>query len=146
MAKRWGLVGALAGLALLMVGGAIFFRPVELSVPVCGIQVQCIRVAAPSSSKLQALVDEPEQAVWYGRYILDHAGQEFYGLWNMAVGDAMRLGKREYRCRFVTTGWSNCGIRAAKGRLPRADLYLCTCVPDGAEYEIYIVGMERVPS
>lgn len=26
---------------------------------------------------------------------------------------------------------------------PDADLYLCTCVPGGEEFEIYIVGLER---
>lgn len=30
-----------------------------------------------------------------------------------------------------------------EGELPAADLYLCTCVPGGEEFEIYIVGLER---
>lgn len=54
------------------------------------------------------------------------------------------MAARPYRCRFVTTGWSDCGIRPKSGPLPAASLYLCTCVPGGREYEIYIVGLEPV--
>ena len=32
--------------------------------------------------------------------------------------------------------------RAKDGELPDEDLYLCTCVPGGEEFEIYIVVLE----
>ena len=97
-----------------------------------------------TSERLQSIVDRPDLAAWYGPYILDHAGQGFRGLWNIAPGDTVTVAARAYRCRFVTTGWSDCGIRPKSGPLPAAALYLCTCVPGGREYEIYIVGLEPV--
>ncbi len=118
-------------------------EPAALTVPACGIEVACRRVVLATSQQLQDIVDRPGVAAWYGPYILDHAGQEFKGLWNIEPGDAVTVDGRDYRCRFVTTGWSDCGIRAKEGDLPRAALYLCTCVPGGREYEIYIVGLEK---
>ena len=97
------------------------------------------------ATKLARHVQEGDDlAAWYGPYILDHAGQGFRGLWNIAPGDTVTVAARPYRCRFVTTGWSDCGIRPKSGPLPAAALYLCTCVPGGREYEIYIVGLEPV--
>ena len=55
----------------------------------------------------------------------------------------MIFGTARYRCTAITTGYSDWGIRAKDGELPDADLYLCTCVPGGEEFEIYIVGLER---
>ena len=104
----------------------------------------CRRVLLATSEQLQSIVDRPDLAAWYGPYILDHAGQGFRGLWNIAPGDTVTVAARPYRCRFVTTGWSDCGIRPKSGPLPAAALYLCTCVPGGREYEIYIVGLEPV--
>ena len=102
------------------------------------------RVLLATSEQLQSIVDRPDLAAWYGPYILDHAGQGFRGLWNITPGDTVTVAARPYRCRFVTTGWSDCGIRPKSGPLPAAALYLCTCVPGGREYEIYIVGLEPV--
>ena len=115
-----------------------------LTVPACDIAVDCRRVLLATSERLQTIVDRPDLAAWYGPYILDHAGQGFRGLWNIAPGDTVTVAARPYRCRFVTTGWSDCGIRPKSGPLPAASLYLCTCVPGGREYEIYIVGLEPV--
>lgn len=48
-----------------------------------------------------------------------------------------------YRCIAITTGYSDRGIRAKNEEFPDADLYLCTYVPGGEEFEIYIVVLER---
>lgn len=100
--------------------------------------------AAGHLGAASSIVDRPDLAAWYGPYILDHAGQGFRGLWNIVPGDTVTVAARPYRCRFVITGWSDCGIRPKSGPLPPAALYLCTCVPGGREYEIYIVGLEPV--
>lgn len=118
-------------------------RTVPLSIPSCGIAVQCERVFAASSDRLQEVIDKPDTAAYYGCYILDHAGQNFRGLWGIQPGDEVVFGAVRYRCRFLTTGWSDRGIYTDAGKPPEADLYLCTCVPDGEEYEIYIVGLEN---
>lgn len=118
-------------------------QPVPLSVPACGIEVECEEVFTLRSDRLQAVIDKPGIAAYYGKYILDHAGQEFRGLWNILPGDEVIFGAVRYRCTAITTGYSDRGIRAKAGKLPAADLYLCTCVPGGEEYEIYIVGLER---
>ena len=118
--------------------------PVTLSVPSCGIEVSCEYVAGNSSERLQAVVDKPHAAAWRPPYLMDHAGQGFRGLWNIAVGDEVVFGDVQYRCAFVTTGFSDRGIYAESGQLPEADLYLCTCVPGGAEWEVYIGGVERL--
>lgn len=118
-------------------------QPVHLSVPACGIDVECEEIFTLRSSRLQAVIDKPGIAAWYGKYILDHAGQEFKGLWNIRPGDPVIFGTVRYRCTAVTTGYSDRGIRAKAGKLPAADLYLCTCVPGGEEFEIYIIGLER---
>ena len=118
--------------------------PVMLAVPSCGIEVSCEYVAGNSSERLQAVVDKPHAAAWRPPYLMDHAGQDFHGLWNIAVGDEVVFGDVQYRCAFVTTGFSDRGIYAESGQLPEADLYLCTCVPGGAEWEVYIVGVERL--
>ena len=117
--------------------------PVTLSVPSCGIEVVCEYVTGNNSQRLQAVVDKPHTAAWRPPYIMDHAGQDFRGLWNIAVGDEVVFGDVRYRCVFVTTGFSDRGIYTEDGPLPEADLYLCTCVPDGRECEIYIVGIKR---
>ncbi len=116
-------------------------QPVHLSVPACGIDVECEEVFTLRSSRLQAVIDKPGIAAYYGKYILDHAGQEFRGLWNIQPGDQVIFGTVRYRCTAITTGYSDRGIRAKGG--PDADLYLCTCVPGGEEFEIYIVELER---
>lgn len=118
-------------------------QPVHLSVPACGIEVECEEVFTLRSSRLQAVIDKPGIAAYYGKYILDHAGQEFRDLWNIEPGDPVIFGTVRYCCTAITTGYSDRGIRAKDGQLPDADLYLCTCVPGGAEFEIYIVGLER---
>ena len=107
------------------------------------INVQCEKTILPISSHLQSVVDKPHIAAMYGRYVLDHAGQEFDGLWEIKVGDAVHIDGRQYVCTFITTGWSEMGIRADRGNLPNADLYLCTCVPGGRPYEIYIIGIDK---
>ena len=121
-------------------------QPVHLSVPACGIEVECEEVFTLSSARLQEVIDKPGIAAYYGKYILDHAGQEFRGLWNIRHGDQVIFGTVRYRCTAITTGYSDRGIRAKDGQLPDADLYLCTCVPGGEECEIYIAGLEREQS
>ena len=118
-------------------------QPVHLSVPACGIEVEGEEVFTLRSERRQAVIDKPGIAAWYGKYILDHAGQEFRGLWNIHPGYQVIFGSVRYRCTAITTGYSDRGIRAKDGELPDADLYLCTCVPGGEEFEIYIVGLER---
>ena len=118
-------------------------QPVHLSVPACGIEVECEEVFTLRSDRLQEVIDKPGIAAYYGKYILDHAGQNFRGLWKIRPGDQVIFGAVRYRCTAITTGYSDRGIRAKVGQLPDADLYLCTCVPGGEEYEIYIVGLER---
>ena len=117
--------------------------PVTLSVPSCGIEVECEYVTGNNSQRLQAVVDKPHTAAWRPPYLMDHAGQDFRGLWDIAVGDEAVFGDVRYRCAFVTTGFSDRGIYTESGELPEADLYLCTCVPDGRECEIYIVGINK---
>ena len=117
--------------------------PVTLSVPSCGIEVECEYVAGNNSQRLQEVVDKPHTAAWLSPYIMDHAGQDFRGLWDIAVGDEVVFGTVRYQCAFITTGFSDRGIYVESGTLPEADLYLCTCVPEGRECEIYIVGIQR---
>ena len=121
-------------------------RTVQLSIPSCGIAVQCERVFAASSDRLQEVIDKPDTAAYYGCYILDHAGQNFRDLWKIRHGDQVIFGTVRYRCSYITVGWSDRGIYTDAGEPPDADLYLCTCVPGGEEYEIYIVGLEREQS
>ena len=116
-------------------------QPVLLSVPACGIEVECEEVFTLRSSRLQAVIDKPGIAAWYGKYILDHAGQEFRGLWNIKYGDEVIFGTQIYSYAFTIKGYSDAGIYAKEGLLPKADLYLCTCVPSAAPYEIYIIGL-----
>lgn len=118
-------------------------QPVHLSVPACGIEVECEEVFTLRSDRLQAVIDKPGIAAWYGKYILDHAGQEFNGLWDIRPGDQVIFGIVRYRCTTITTGYSDRGIRAKDGKLPDADLYLCTCVPGGDAFEIYIVALNK---
>lgn len=118
-------------------------QPVHLSVPACGIEVECEEVFTLRSGRLQAVIDKPGIAAYYGKYILDHAGQEFRGLWNIRPGDQVIFGVVRYRCAAITTGYSDRGIRAKDGQLPDADLYLCTCVQGGEEFEIYIVALNK---
>ena len=130
-------------LVLLALGYQRYNEPIMLSVPACGIEVECEEVFTPRSARLQAVIDKPDIAAWHGKYILDHAGQDFNGLWNISHGDQVIFGTARYRCTAITTGYSDRGIRAKDGELPDADLYLCTCVPGGEEFEIYIVVLER---
>lgn len=130
-------------LVLLVLGYQRYNEPITLSVPACCIEVECEEVFTPRSARLQAVIDKPGIAAWYGKYILDHAGQEFQGLWNIRPGDQVIFGTAHYRCNAITTGYSDRGIRAKDGEIPDADLYLCTCVPGGEEFEIYIIGLER---
>lgn len=118
-------------------------EPVVLSIPSCGIEVEC--EFCVSNRNLQKIIDKPGIAAWYDPYIMDHAGQSFNGLWNMNVGEEIVFGTRHYKCSFITTGWSDHGIEAhnRNEKLPDADLYLCTCVPGGGEFEIYIVGINK---
>ena len=118
-------------------------EPITLSIPACGIEVECEEVFTIHGDRLQSVIDKPGIAAWYGKYILDHAGQEFRGLWDIQPGDQVIFGTVQYRCTAITTGYSDRGIQAKDGELPDADLYLCTCVPGGEEFEIYIVGLER---
>ena len=133
-------------LVLLTLGHQRYNEPITLSVPACGIEVECEEVFTLRSDRLQAVIDKLGIAAWYGKYILDHAGQEFQGLWDIQPGDQAVFGTARYRCTAITTGYSDRGIRAKDGEIPDADLYLCTCVPGGEEYEIYIVGLEREQS
>ena len=119
-------------------------QPVHLAVPACGIEVECEQVFTFRSSRLQAVIDKPGVAAWYGKYILDHAGQAFNGLWNISPGDRVIFGTVHYRCDTITTGYSDRGIRAKAAELPDADLYLCTCVPGGEEFEIYIISLAKI--
>ena len=130
-------------LVLLVLGYQRYNDPITLSVPACGIEVECEEVFTIHGDRLQAVIDKPGIAAWYGNYILDHAGQDFNGLWNISHGDQVIFGTVHYRCTAITTGYSDRGIRAKDGELPDADLYLCTCVPGGEEFEICIVGLER---
>ena len=86
---------------------------------------------------------KPGIAAWYGKYIMDRAGQEFRGLWGIQPGDQVIFVTARYRCIAITTGYSDRGIRAKDGELPDEDLYLCTCAPGGEEFEIYIVVLEK---
>lgn len=130
---------------ILIAGFRKYDEPITLSVPSCGIEVNCEYVVNPTSERLQTVIDKAGVAAWHNSYIMDHAGQSFNGLWNMKVGEEIVFGTRHYKCSFITTGWSDRGIEAhnRNEKLPDADLYLCTCVPGGEEFEIYIVGLER---
>ena len=117
--------------------------PANLYIPSCGISVQCQKMILATSEHLQSVIDKPHIAAMYGRYILDHAGQEFDGLWEIQVDDMAYIDGQQYICTFITTGWSDMGIRANSGDLPNADMYLCTCVPEGRPYEICIIGIDK---
>lgn len=134
----------MAALTTILISGfRKYDEPITLSIPACGIEVECEEVFSIHGDRLQSVIDKPGIAAWYGKYILDHAGQEFNGLWNISPVDKVIFGTVHYRCTAITTGYSDRGIRAKDGELPDADLYLCTCVPGGEEFEIYIVGLER---
>lgn len=134
----------MAALTTILISGfRKYDEPITLSVPACDIEVECEEVFTIHGDRLQAVIDKPGIAAWYGNYILDHAGQEFRCLWDIQTGDQVIFGTARYRCTAITTGYSDWGIRAKDGELPDADLYLCTCVPGGEEFEIYIVGLER---
>ena len=74
-------------LVILVLGRQQYNEPITLSVPACGIEVECEEVFTPRSARLQAVIDKPGIAAWYGKYIMDHAGQEFQGLWGIQLGD-----------------------------------------------------------
>lgn len=117
-------------------------EPIMLSVPSCGIDVECEFVA--NGHNLQPVIDKQNVAAWYSPYIFDHAGQDFYGLWDISVGDEVVFGDVRYACSFITIGYSCDGITTKDGeKPPKADMYLCTCVPDGEQYEIYIIGIDK---
>ena len=134
----------MAALTTILISGfRKYDEPITLSVPSCDIEVECEEVFTIHGDRLQEVIDKPGIAAWYGNYILDHAGQDFNGIWNISHGDKVIFGTVHYRCTAITTGYSDRGIRAKDGESPDADLYLCTCVPGGEEFEIYIVGLER---
>lgn len=116
-------------------------EPIALSIPSCGIEVECEYVVNPTSERLQSAIDKPDMAVWHDNFIFDHAGQNFNGLWNIKYGDEVIFGTQIYSYAFTIKGYSDAGIYIKEGPLPKADLYLCTCVPNGAPYEIYIIGL-----
>ena len=64
-------------------------------------------------------------------------------MWDIQPGDQVIFVTARYRCIAIITGYSDRGIRAKDREPPDEDLYLCTCVPGGEEFEIYIVGLER---
>ena len=140
------LLIAIAAVAVVGLGAYLakdLARPVHLSIPACGIEVECEQGFTFRSAKLQQVIDKPGIAAYYGRYILDHAGQGFDGLWNISPGDQVIFGTVRYRCSYITVGWSDRGIYTDAGEPPEADLYLCTCVPGGEEYDIYIVALNK---
>lgn len=128
-------------IGFLIYGSNKYSEPIVLSIPSCNIRVNCEYVINPTSENLQKVIDKSDYAAWYDDYIMDHAGQNFRGLWNIQEGDTVTLGVRQYKCSFITSGWSDRGIRFKSDNHPRADLYLCTCIPGGRSYEIYIVGI-----
>ena len=140
------LLIALAAVAVVALGACLvkdLAQPVHLSIPACGIEVECEQVFTLRSDKLQQVVDKPGIAAYYGKYIMDHAGQNFRDLWKIRPGDQVIFGTVRYRCSYITVGWSDRGIYTDAGEPPEADLYLCTCVPGGEEYEIYIVALNK---
>lgn len=140
------LLIALAAVAVVALGAYLakdLARPVHLFIPACGIEVECEQVFTLRSDKLQQVVDKPGIAAYYGKYIMDHAGQNFRDLWKIRPGDQVIFGTVRYRCSYITVGWSDRGIYTDAGEPPEADLYLCTCVPGGEEYEIYIVALNK---
>ena len=65
-------------------------------------------------------------------------------MWDISVGDEVVFGDVRYACSFITTGYSCDGITTKDGeKPPKADMYLCTCVPGGEQYEIYIIGIDK---
>ena len=118
-------------------------EPITLSIPSCDIEVECEYVVNPTSERLQSSIDKLDIAAWCNNFIFDHASQDFEGLWNMKYGDEAVFGTKHYRYVFTVKGFSDNGIYVKDGLLPKADLYLCTCVPGGEPYEIYIVGLVK---
>lgn len=141
------LLIALVTVAVVALGACLvknLAQPVHLSIPACGIEVECEQVFTLRSDKLQQVVDKPGIAAYYGKYILDHAGQNFRDIWKIRPGDQVIFGTVRYRCSYITVGWSDRGIYTDAGEPPEADMYLCTCVPGGEEYDIYIVGIDKI--
>lgn len=116
-------------------------KPILLSIPSCNIKVDCEYCVSENSDRLQSIIDKPNLAAWHNDFIFDHAGQDFKGLWNIKYGDEATFGTQIYSYAFTIRGYSDAGIYTKEGPLPKADLYLCTCVPNGAPYEIYIIGL-----
>ena len=116
-------------------------KPILLSIPSCNIEVNCEYCVSQNSARLQSIIDKPNLAAWHNDFIFDHAGQDFKGLWNIKYGDEATFGTQIYSYAFTIRGYSDAGIYTKEGLLPKADLYLCTCVPSGAPYEIYIIGL-----
>lgn len=116
-------------------------KPILLSIPSCNIKVDCEYCVSQNSARLQSIIDKPNLAAWHNDFIFDHAGQDFKGLWNIKYGDEATFGTQIYSYAFTIRGYSDSGIYTKGGALPKADLYLCTCVPNGAPYEIYIIGL-----
>ena len=137
------IVGVLAVCCMaVFIAASKYDEPIMLFVPSCDIEVECEFVA--NGHNLQSVIDKQNVAAWYSPYIFDHAGQNFYGLWDISIGDEAIFGDVHYRCSFITTGWSYDGIMTRDGdKLPKADMYLCTCIPGGEQYEIYIIGIDK---
>ena len=63
-------------------------------------------------------------------------------MWGIQPRDQVIFETTRYHCIAITTGYSD-RSRAKDGEFPNEDLYLCTCVPCGEEFEICIIVSER---
>ena len=67
----------MAALTTILISGfRKYDEPITLSIQSCGIEVECDEVFTIHGDRLQAVIDKPGIAAWYGNYTLDHAGQE----------------------------------------------------------------------
>ena len=89
-------------LVLFTLGYQRYNEPITLSVPACDIEVECEEVFTPRSARLQAVIDKPGIAAWYGKYIMDQV------IFVTAC----------YRCIAVTTGYSDSGHPGQGRRTP----------------------------
>lgn len=112
----------------------------EANVPICIIDPDTRVISVPSEYKNYR--DGYYNPTVYEHYISDVAISP-NNLWNMKYGDEAVFGTKHYRYVFTVKGFSDNGIYVKDGLLPKADLYLCTCVPGGEPYEIYIVGLVK---
>lgn len=131
-------------LVFIAIGSGAMKLTVPLKIPSLNISTNCEYVF--SYSNLQKVVDKENTAAWWDvKYIGDHAGQNFNGLWNIKIGDTVVFGDVNYYCAFITTGFTENGLQPKPNEsIPDADLYLMTCVPGGDNFEVYIIGLNRV--